>query len=111
MLSYPSRAPRLDLSLPLRFTNEDGAVDGNCLNVSESGLLGTFDRPLDLWTEGSLLLHFGEQETILRARVARAMGNEAGMTFMYENEREREAIRTVLVFASAGTYLTGKPPF
>ena len=111
MLSYRPRAPRLDLSLPLRFTSADGVVEGNCLNVSESGLLGSFARPLDLWMDGSLLLQFGEERTVLRARVARAMGHEAGMAFVYQDDREREAIRAVLDFASAGTYLTGKPPF
>ncbi len=111
MLTYPSRAPRLDLSLPLQFTSAEGVFGGHCLNVSASGLLAIFDQPPDLWTHGSLLLHYGDDQIVLEAHVARVEGNEAGLTFLPHGEHEREAIRTVLAFASAGLHLTSKPPF
>ncbi len=111
MLTYPSRAPRLDLSLPLQFTSREGVFAGHCLNVSASGLRAIFDRPLDLWTDGSLLLHYGDDQIVIEARVARVEENEAGLAFLLHDECEREAIRTMLAFAAAGLHLTSRPPF
>ncbi len=111
MLTYPDRAPRLDLSFPLVFTAADGEVAGHCLNLSESGLLGIFDQPLELWTEGSLLLHFGDDQLVIGARIARMDGNEAGLSFQFRHPGEREAVHAAVAFASHGTHLIGKPPF
>ena len=111
MLTYPDRAPRLDLSFPLVFTSAEGVFAGHCLNLSDSGLLATFDRPVELWTQGSLLLHFGDDEVRLQARIARTHENEAGLAFFYSNDSERHAIQAAVRFAAAGIHLTGKPPF
>ncbi len=58
------------------------AIAGHCVNISDSGLLGEFTHPLELWTEGELTLHFGEGVSGLKARVARVIGNVAGLVFL-----------------------------
>ncbi len=108
---YRNRAPRLDLSFPLEFTTDEGLINGHCLNLSESGLLANFDRQLDLWTVGDLVLHYGDQQCTLVARVARADGKEAGLAFSYKSDGERQAIGKMLTFATAQTMLVGPPPF
>ena len=111
MVTYQQRAPRLNLSFPLEFRVDDAPTLGHCLNLSESGLLGVFDVPLDLWTSGELLLQFNETRCWVPARVARSAEHEAGLSFLFRGEREREVVRSLLRQAETGTQLVGRPPF
>lgn len=110
-MAFQLRSPRLNLSFPLEFLSEGAITRGHCLNVSESGLLGVFDVAPELWTTGDLLLHFGQSRQRIRARVARVNENEAGLSFLFAGEREREAVRALVDFAAQHTLLTGLPPF
>lgn len=110
--SYAERADRLDLSFPVEFREEDGRTRGSCLNISASGLLARFQRPLELWTSGDLWCDTGATILELRVRIVRANDREIGMTFQFRNDLEREAVQSVVAFAAANTGLAGgRPPF
>ncbi len=111
MVTYQHRAARLNLSFPLQFRSEDGAVPGHCLNLSESGLLGVFENPLDLWSRGEILLQFGNTAGWLLAKVARVADNEAGLAFAFRGEAERDLVRLLLLEAGKRSQLVGPPPF
>ena len=111
MEQYKDRATRLDLSFPLTFTTEGEAIAGHCLNLSESGLYANFDQPLEVWTHGDLLLHFGDGTCGLAARVARTNGHEAGLAFAFKSDSERSAIRAMCDFAQRRSFLGDRPPF
>lgn len=112
MVEVQARAPRYDLSFPLQLTtDEDGELVGHCLNLSQSGLLANFDQSPELWSQGDLVLHFGEDLCHVQARVARVNGREAGLAFLFRSEADREAIRIMLAFAAVQTQLVGKVPF
>ena len=108
---FRDRAARLDLSFPLEFHADGATLRGNCLNISQSGLLAAFRDPPELWTKGSLRLHFGNRNYELTARVARVQDREAGFTFSFRNDDDRQVVRAILVFAEANTHLVGLPPF
>ena len=110
--SFPSRADRLDLSFPVEFRGAEGSALGSCQNISESGLLARFRRPLELWTSGDLWCNTGTMILELKVRIVRANDRDIGMIFQFRNELEREAVRTVVAFATAHTGLAGgRPPF
>ena len=112
MVDLPYRAPRLDLSFPLEFRETGGSsVPGNCLNLSESGLLGVFREELDLWARGEVLLRFGQMACLVQARVARSSDREAGLAFSFRNDGERDGVRAILGEADKRTHLVGRPPF
>ncbi|MGI4853941.1 MAG: PilZ domain-containing protein [Janthinobacterium lividum] len=102
------RAQRVDLSFPLCFTGEDGVErKGNCLNISESGIMASFAEELDLWTTGLLHLSFALSVMVVHARVARCAERDAGLAFQFQNEGERAAMRDFVQAAAAQSTLAG----
>ncbi len=105
------RAARLDLSFPLELLADGEELPGHCQNISESGLLASFARAPELWASGDLRLHFGADVFSLPARVARLDGNNVGFSFLFRDERDRDAVRRIVAFAAERTQLVGRPPF
>lgn len=99
MNPFVSRSPRYGLDLPIRFFSQDGLAIGACVDVSESGLLGNFDRPLDIWTTGEVTASVGDESVSIKARVARVDGNQAGLSFQSENAAGRLAVLRLIQFA------------
>ena len=99
--SHINRSARYDLELPLTLLMEDEELSGHTCNVSETGMLARFARPLDIWTEGTLSLLAGEHYLTLKARVVRTQDREAGFLFLLETENDRRAAEILLDAASA----------
>jgi hypothetical protein len=99
MPSHQDRAPRFDLNLPIRFFSPDGMVSGRCVNVSESGIRITFDRPIDIWLEGDLSFLIGTQYVSIKARVVRVDGRDAGLWFHIHSEADKSVITQLLALA------------
>lgn len=88
-------------------------VRGRCANISESGLVATFERPLELWTDGELRLHSGQRSCKIAARVARVQDREAGLTFRItadSSDRSLHLIRALIEEARENG-ATFTPPF
>lgn len=114
MAEYQNRARRIEARFRVSFAVDGAEISGNCMNISESGLLGSFSEALELWSEGELTVHFGEGALGIKARVARAMDTEAGLVFLSERAADREAIAAVIASAQAtmGVSPGGEsPPF
>ncbi len=109
-MAYLPRAERLDLSFPVEFRGDEGKIKGNCLNVSDTGMLAHFRRPLELWTEGDLWADAGVQQLLLRVRVVRCVGQEMGLAFRFRSDGERKLVQDVVAFASQHTGLAGGRP-
>ena len=93
------RSARWDLNLPIRLFSTEGMVGGHCINVSESGLLGTFDRPVTVWVTGELTAFVGDRSISIRVRVVRLDGRDVALTFHPTGDEDRLAIRRLLQFA------------
>ena len=77
----------------------DAVVPGVCLDISESGLRGTFASPVSAGTQGLLTLylnHAGEQGYQVHARVYAARNEETRIRFRYRSEQERLDLRGLL---------------
>ena len=90
------RGTRFQLEAPICFAEAELRLDGQCINVSDSGLLAKFDKAPELWAEGQLTLEAGEHYLTLHARVARLQGNDAGFAFSVETENDRATIEILL---------------
>lgn len=108
MPGFRDRAQRLRADFPLSFWSDGTAIAGRCVNISESGLFGEFAEELELWTQGELIIKFGEGVLGIRARVARTSGREAGFAFLPQNEAEREVIVAAVRGARATMGLQGE---
>ena len=114
MAEHLNRAPRVNANFRLSFSSGGSEIPGRCMNISASGLLGHFAKPLELWTEGELTVHFGEGVLGIKARVSRVMDLQAGLVFLASTAEDREAINAGTDSAQASMGIQGsgaEPPF
>jgi hypothetical protein len=111
--SQQDRASRYDLRIPLEFIGDGCIVRGNCVNISESGLVALFERPLDLWTTGEIRLHAGRHSCKISARVARVQDREAGLAFRIGSDASDRSLLLIraLIEEARDTGTTFTPPF
>lgn len=103
MQNYQNRAPRFDLNLPLRFFSSDGMMAGHCVNVSESGMLAIFDRPVEMWLEGDLSFFIEGRQFSIKARVARVNEGDTGLRFPIDSEEDKLTIQKLLALVEPQT--------
>lgn len=70
------------------------------MDVSDSGLLGLFDRPLSISRAGQLTVPLAGDQANIKVRVVRVNGRHAGLSFQIGNESDRAAIHRLVDFAS-----------
>ena len=99
LTSLQNRPTRFDLRSPISFIVGDLELTGHCVNVSETGLLVTFDQPIELWISGEILLVAGDYYLNIKARVARTQGLDSGMSFLIETDNDRLTIQILVDFA------------
>jgi PilZ domain-containing protein len=97
---FAPRAPRFDLRTPVVLHLPEGIVKGYSVNVSESGMLAKFDRPVDIWAEGRLSADVGEWNLSINFRVARIEGRDTGLCFHIANEGDRKTIQKLIEYAT-----------
>ena len=74
----------------------DAVLLGLCLNLSESGLLGTFSNPVSLHAEGLLTLYYNQRSFQVHGHVDGFQGEEARVDFRFVSDKERADIRDLL---------------
>lgn len=100
MTQIQNRPLRSELDLPVRFFSPDGLVTGHSLNVSASGMLVLFDKPVAIWMVGELTIRLEELSINIGVRVARVQGREAGLSFYIDCENDRLSIGRLIHFAA-----------
>ncbi len=99
MRDFLYRSPRFKIDCRMDLIFGDVAVPGICLDVSESGLRGTFASPVPAGIEGLLTLYFdhaGEEGYRIHARVYAARNEETRIRFRYRSVQERLGFREFL---------------
>jgi hypothetical protein len=93
---FIDRAPRLPLKTAVVFDCAEGKVKGRTVNISESGMLAVFDRPLDIWLPGRIMGVVGGWYVDVRVRVVRVDGRTAALAFEGLTESSRAAIQKLV---------------
>jgi hypothetical protein len=96
MRNFLYRLPRFKADLPMDFILGEAVVIGTCVNISESGLRGTFSNPVPAGAEGQLTLYHGEQSFQTDARVESFRAGEARVRFCLTSDQELEDLRGFL---------------
>ena len=111
--SFLYRFPRFHTECPMDLIYGGSVVLGVCLNVSESGLRGTFANSVPAGTNGLLTLYppnAGEQHFQVHVRIDSWRGDEARVRFCFQSEEERLRIRQFLKLAiSSNSQTTSQP--
>src|SRR5665213_1692135 len=102
MRKFLYRLPRVETSLPMDFILGDAVVLGTCLNLSESGLRGTFTQIVRPGTEGLTTVYQGEQRLQIKGRIASLRGDIAHIHFCFESAEQRDAAKAFLKLLTGG---------
>jgi len=95
------RSPRFTADCRMDFIHGDAVFLGNCTDLSESGLRGSFIVPLSPGAEGTLTLYVEEQGFEIQAKVESIRGNEARLRFSVASDEEREALHDLVKLFTA----------
>ena len=95
------RLPRFDIMFPIEFVPasapDDAAITtGRCLNLSNTGLLGSFAYPLGGGTSGIIRLKPASRSFPLQAFVTHSEGMRCGLRFSFTTDQERQVIRALV---------------
>ncbi len=96
MRSFLYRLPRFKTEVPMDLILGDAVILGLCLNISESGLLGTFSNPVAVHSEGLLTLYYNQRSYQVHAQIDGFQGDEARVEFRFASDKERADIRDLL---------------
>ncbi|MGD0796347.1 MAG: PilZ domain-containing protein [Acidobacteriaceae bacterium] len=97
------RAARFDFRTPIIIYMPNGIARGHSVNLSESGMLVTLDRRVDVWDTGRLsTAATGERYFSVDVRVVRVEGRLAALTYKNVSESERATIQRVIEHMDPG---------
>ena len=102
MRKFFYRLPRIEKSLPMDFILGDTVILGTCLNLSESGLRGTFTQIIRPATEGLTTVYQGEHSFQVKGRVASLRGDMTHVHFCFDSEEQRQAAKAFFKLVAAG---------
>ena len=99
--SFLYRMPRFGIDFALAFEASGGVITGRCRNLSDTGLLAVFALPLGLGMSGTIRLMPADLEIELLGRVTHADGFEAGVSFDFRSDQERQLLRAMVKAAAS----------
>lgn len=95
------RAVRVSIRVPLVFTYAEGRVAGHSVNLSASGILGTFQESLEVWLTGQISIMIPDMRPIVaQTRIVRANGCSAAMSLMNMDAYDRVKLQTLIETAA-----------
>ena len=95
-----NRAPRYALKVPVRFSSADGLALGETVDISASGMLVVFERPVDVWLVGELHTYVHAHPLTLHVRVIRTDDRRTAVTFRLRTEADLQAVSELMVVAT-----------
>lgn len=93
---FTVRAPRFNIKTPVVFHHAEGKVTGHSVDMSESGMLGSFDQRLNAWLTGRLTATVGEWHIDIGVRVIRVQEHMAAFAFQTLSETSLIAIQKII---------------
>lgn len=94
--SFAYRLPRIEIELPVEFTFGTESLTGHTRNISDTGLLVHFARPLAPETAGTFRLRLGSCFFELQGRITHTECFDAGVRFEFSSDQERVFMRTMI---------------
>jgi hypothetical protein len=99
---------RMDMDVPVILYLHDRIASGHTVNVSDSGMLATFDRRLDPWATGRLCVVTEKSHLSIQVRIVRVDGSLAGMSFV--SDSDHADIQQLIEHANGGPAAAPRAP-
>jgi hypothetical protein len=96
MRRFLYRLPRFKAEIPMDLVLGDAVILGICLDLSESGLRGSFSHPVTVGAEGLITLYHEGQSFQVQARIDALRTSEARVSFRFASEQERQGLRVFM---------------
>ena len=87
------RFPRFESRTRVDFISKDAIFLGCCVEISESGLRGSFEGTVPPGTEGLMTLYTEDMSFSAHALILDANADEATARFQFHSPQEESAIR------------------
>lgn len=94
--AYAYRVPRLPFELPVEYFAGGKWISGHTRDVSDTGVLVRLAEPVFSHTNGKVRLRFGTCTVEIEVRVAYTEFLEAGLSFCFGSEAERQFVQTLV---------------
>ncbi len=98
--SFNYRLPRVAVELPIEFCAGDSTISGRTKNISDTGVLVSFNEPVFTGKTGFVRFRIGSCAFEMQAVVTHIELFEAGLNFTFSSEQERVFMRTLVRFVS-----------
>ena len=100
--AFSYRAARFSLQYPLEFWVDHSAIAGTAMQISDSGLLVRLSQPVRCGSSGKVRWQFGGCLIELDAYVASSAFLEAGLSFRFASDLERQFVQTMVKVLARG---------
>ncbi len=106
MQKFEYRTPRYLVDLPVLFRLQEASIPGRCREISKEGMRIELEHPVAAETCGTVSLSYKDLSLELRVCVTRTEAETKGLKFLFESDKDRNAVER-LVALLAGS--TGRP--
>lgn len=90
------RFPRFESRTRVDFISKDAIFLGCCVEISESGLRGTFEGPVPPGTEGLMTLYTADMSFSAHAVILGLSADEVTARFQFHSPQEESSIRAFI---------------
>jgi hypothetical protein len=100
MQKFEYRTPRYPVDLPVVFTLHDSSIHGRCKEIGKEGMRVQLQQPVPPDTCGTVSIAYKDVSLELRVCVAHAAAGYDGLKFLFESEKDRNAVERLVALLS-----------
>lgn len=100
--AFSYRPARFSLQYPMELCLEDSRIPGVTRQVSDTGLLVRLSQPVERGSAGKVRWQFGGCLVELEVEVVSTEFLEAGLSFRFSSEPERQFVQTMVKVLAKG---------
>lgn len=100
MQKFEYRTPRYIVDLPVLFRLQDESIPGRCREISKEGMRIELQHPIAADTCGTVSLIYQDLSLELRVCVTHAEAEFKGLKFLFESDKDRNAVERLVALLS-----------
>jgi hypothetical protein len=100
MQKFEYRTPRYPVDLPVVFTLHESSIPGRCKEIGKEGMKVQLQQPVPPDTCGTVSIVYKDVALELRVCVAHAEAGYDGLKFLFESEKDRNAVERLVKLLS-----------
>lgn len=103
MQKFEYRTPRYIVDLPVLFRLQDQSIPGRCREISKEGMRIELQHPIAADSCGTVSLIYRDLSLELRVCVTHVGAEFKGLKFLFESEKDRNAVERLVALLSGSS--------